>query len=83
MFVAFYYVDGVLRERQYEVLCYAVGAAVIMLYVIVNYAVKKGEGQPIRLVGVTSCAAQILCHTVFVSISCSGTAGAGVRGSTH
>ena len=30
---------------------YAVAVVVIMLYIIVNYAVKGEEGQPIRLVG--------------------------------
>ena len=34
---------------------YAVAVVVIMLYIIVNYALKKEEGQPIRLVSVWVC----------------------------
>ena len=69
VFVAFYYLDGVLRERQFEVLCYAVGAAVIMLYVIVNYAVKKEEGQRIRLVSGTFCDTKVHMYSLLYTFS--------------
>ena len=39
-----------MRERQFEVLGYAIGAVVILLYIVVNFAAKGEEGQPIRLV---------------------------------
>jgi len=48
-FCACYCYSGLLRERSFEMIGYAVAVLVIILYIIANYAVKGEEGQPIRL----------------------------------
>ena len=51
VFCAFYCYDGLFRERQFEMIGYAIGAFVIMVYIIGNYWTNGKENQNIRLVG--------------------------------
>ena len=50
VFCACYCYSGLLRERSFEMIGYAVAVLVIILYIIANYGVNGEEGQPIRLV---------------------------------
>jgi hypothetical protein len=48
IFSAWYAVDGLLRERMFDLVGYAVTIAVIMIYVIANYASRHREKQELR-----------------------------------
>ena len=50
MFCVFYCYDGIFRERPFEMLAYAAGVVVIVLYVIVNYIVNGAEADWVRVV---------------------------------
>ena len=50
VFSCFYCYNGLLRERQFELVGYAVGVAIILLYVIINYCMTGTEGDYAKLV---------------------------------
>ena len=56
VFSALYAVDGLLRERMFDLVGYAATIAVIMIYVIANYASKRRDKHelqnPVRIVRV-------------------------------
>ena len=53
VFCSFYCYNGLLRERQFELLGYAVGMTIILLSVIINYCMVGREDDYTKLV---SCA---------------------------
>ena len=50
VFCFFYAIDGVVRERGFEVLAVPIAISVVIIYLIVNYIHEGLENQPIRLV---------------------------------
>ena len=60
VFSSFYCYNGLLRERQFELLGYAVGMTIILLYVIINYCMEGTEGDYARLVSYTNKVSQML-----------------------
>ena len=50
VFCFFYAIDGVVRERGFEVLAVPIAISVVIIYLIVNYIHEGLEKQPIRLV---------------------------------
>ena len=49
-FCALYVIDGLLREKMFELAGFAVAVTIIMIYIITNYIAKGEEGQVLRLV---------------------------------
>ncbi len=49
-FSAVYCFDGILRERPFEMVGFAVGIFIIMVYVIVDYSLEGNQGDVYRLV---------------------------------
>ena len=50
VFLLFYAIDGVLRERLFEILAVAVAVAVVLFYLIGNFIVNGDEHTPLRIV---------------------------------
>ena len=50
VFCFFYAIDGVVRERGFEVLAVPIAISVVIIYLIVNYIYEGLDRQPIRLV---------------------------------
>lgn len=50
VFGSFYCYNGLLRERQFELLGYAVAMSIIFIYVIINYCMEGVDEDYARLV---------------------------------
>ena len=50
VFCSYYCFNGLLRERQFELVGYAIGMAVILLSIIINYCMEGREDDYTKLV---------------------------------